>query len=268
MSDDTRTIIDKLIAARANFETVKFDGINPMFKSRYATLKSINDAVDAALVAEGLVPMWKLSVVNGGAGTVFHPSEESLSSGVVSFGCVDPQKAGSAITYGKRYSKSALLGIVAEDDDDGNAASTPAKAKEAPSPAYSPAHTPSAPPASSPASTAPSPGPTAEDTAYVEAQVRLAEAKLKSAGHPDSDDENDCDPGFPDDKGKHWKDGPSKAQIGRIYGMAKSKGMEKGTWKAYIAATYGVTNPYRLHWKQYKEFTEQWMEQWIKDIPF
>lgn len=35
---------------------------------------------------------------------------------------IDPQKAGSAITYGRRYQLSALLNISAEDDDDGNTA--------------------------------------------------------------------------------------------------------------------------------------------------
>jgi hypothetical protein len=34
----------------------------------------------------------------------------------------DPQAMGSAITYGRRYSLSAMLGIVTEEDDDGNAA--------------------------------------------------------------------------------------------------------------------------------------------------
>jgi hypothetical protein len=35
----------------------------------------------------------------------------------------DPQGVGSAITYGRRYGLMAILGMVADDDDDGNAAS-------------------------------------------------------------------------------------------------------------------------------------------------
>ena len=35
----------------------------------------------------------------------------------------DPQGVGSAITYGRRYGLAAIVGIVADDDDDGNAAS-------------------------------------------------------------------------------------------------------------------------------------------------
>ena len=41
----------------------------------------------------------------------------------------DPQGAGSAVTYGRRYSLSAALGVAWDDDDDGNEASTPPKAK-------------------------------------------------------------------------------------------------------------------------------------------
>lgn len=41
-----------------------------------------------------------------------------------------PQGMGSAYTYGRRYGLAALLGIVADEDDDGNAASAPAKAPE------------------------------------------------------------------------------------------------------------------------------------------
>ncbi|MHB1778111.1 MAG: ERF family protein [Acidimicrobiales bacterium] len=38
---------------------------------------------------------------------------------------LDPQGQGSAITYARRYAYCAALGIVADEDDDGRAASTP-----------------------------------------------------------------------------------------------------------------------------------------------
>jgi hypothetical protein len=37
----------------------------------------------------------------------------------------DPQGQGSAVTYARRYAYMAILGLVADDDDDGNAASRP-----------------------------------------------------------------------------------------------------------------------------------------------
>lgn len=50
----------------------------------------------------------------------------------------DAQKVGSAITYGRRYSLIATLGITGDDDDDGHAATQP-PAKRASTPAQEPA---------------------------------------------------------------------------------------------------------------------------------
>jgi len=46
----------------------------------------------------------------------------------------DPQGQGSAVTYARRYAYMAILGLVADDDDDGNAASRP-KVQSQPKPA-------------------------------------------------------------------------------------------------------------------------------------
>jgi len=45
-----------------------------------------------------------------------------VSLAVIPLSKHDPQAMGSAITYGRRYSLSAMLGIVTEEDDDGNMA--------------------------------------------------------------------------------------------------------------------------------------------------
>jgi hypothetical protein len=42
------------------------------------------------------------------------------------------QKMGSAITYARRYSLSAICGIAADEDDDANAASVPSKPQAVP----------------------------------------------------------------------------------------------------------------------------------------
>lgn len=44
----------------------------------------------------------------------------------------DPQKLGSAITYGKRYNLVALFNIMTDDDDDGYSASQSAQKKQYP----------------------------------------------------------------------------------------------------------------------------------------
>jgi len=65
----------------------------------------------------------------------------------------DPQGLGSALTYLRRYALAAVVGVTATEDDDGNAASTPANARvAAPAPRpYIP------PPVSPPAVNAPAP---------------------------------------------------------------------------------------------------------------
>jgi hypothetical protein len=65
----------------------------------------------------------------------------------------DPQGLGSALTYLRRYALAAVVGVTATEDDDGNAASTPANARvNAPAPRpYIP------PPVSMPAVNAPAP---------------------------------------------------------------------------------------------------------------
>ena len=47
---------------------------------------------------------------------------------------IDPQAVGSAITYARRYALSAMIGIVSEEDDDGESAMgrTQTQAKTAP----------------------------------------------------------------------------------------------------------------------------------------
>lgn len=68
--------------------------------------------------------------------TLLHSSGEWLSSEYPLASYPKPQEQGSAITYARRYNVTALLGIAAEDDDDGAAAQTgtPRAAAEKPAP--------------------------------------------------------------------------------------------------------------------------------------
>lgn len=51
-----------------------------------------------------------------------HESGEYISANLSIKGEQTPQGIGSAITYAKRYSFCSILGIIADDDDDGNGA--------------------------------------------------------------------------------------------------------------------------------------------------
>jgi hypothetical protein len=118
-----------VIRARGNFAPVLKTGNNPAFKSRYAPLDSVLEAVMPALSAEGLSISSGLVEENGAWRVLTTLSHVSGGWRVSRFpiGDLAPQKVGSALTYSMRYGVSALLSLAAEEDDDGNAA-TPGKA--------------------------------------------------------------------------------------------------------------------------------------------
>lgn len=106
------------------------DKTNPHFGSKYADLASVMDACREPLAQNGLaVVQTTTSNPDGVAVTtkLLHSSGESIESTfwlpVVQ---KTPQGYGSALTYARRYSLSALVGVAAEDDD-GNAASNAGK---------------------------------------------------------------------------------------------------------------------------------------------
>ena len=116
-----------LVAARKQFNAVVKDKTNPAFRSKYADLASCIDAVDDALVANGIFVFQRTFFDATGVciETVFlHESGERLECGQlhVPASKQDAQGYGSALTYARRYSLCAACGIAPEDDD-GNAAS-------------------------------------------------------------------------------------------------------------------------------------------------
>lgn len=131
---------EALVKLQGAIKTAVKDATNPAFKSKYADLGAVWEAVKPALQANGFVVvqspnfdgdiMWletTLLHVSGERMTGRYPLRPTKP---------DPQGFGSAITYARRYSLSAMLGVVADEDDDGNAASMPAaKAPTAPAPA-------------------------------------------------------------------------------------------------------------------------------------
>ena len=104
---------------------------NPFFKSKYADLPSILDAINEPLQNAGLVIV---SIPdNDGLTTLLLHSEsgEYISANAIMKPVKnDPQAIGSAITYQRRYSIGSILNLNIDDDDDGNKASIKAEQQQ------------------------------------------------------------------------------------------------------------------------------------------
>ena len=127
-SETIGRIADALSKAQGEVETAKRTSRNPFLKSMYADLESVWNACREPLAKNGLAVIQtldgtpeNLSVIT----TLAHSSGEWIRSRLTLKPMkTDPQAVGSAITYGRRYSLAAIVGVAPQDeDDDGNAAS-------------------------------------------------------------------------------------------------------------------------------------------------
>lgn len=119
-------LIESLVKAQSEMTHAAFDQTNPHFKSKFASLKSVIDAIKPALNANGIFFMQVSHPLDHGVGieTIFCKADEKLSTGVVMVPVdkANAQGLGSALTYAKRYSLAMACGIAADVDDDGNGA--------------------------------------------------------------------------------------------------------------------------------------------------
>lgn len=138
------TLKDLAIAVskmQAEIEGAKKTSNNPFFKSAYADLHSVWEAVRTPLTKNNLsviqMPYSDGNLI-GIETTLLHSSGQSMTQ---KFGMVpiknDPQAVGSLITYFRRYSLMAVCGVAPEDDD-GNSASQPVVNRLANNPASKP----------------------------------------------------------------------------------------------------------------------------------
>lgn len=137
-SDSIKELAPALNAAYGELENVDKDGNNPAFKSRYATLAAIINEVRPILAKHGFAVLQspgyaedkKLVIVET---LLIHKSGEWMKSVIaVPVTKADAQGVGSAITYARRYSLAAVLGISQEDDDGNEAVSKPKQRKATP----------------------------------------------------------------------------------------------------------------------------------------
>lgn len=125
-SETLTKIAPALLKAQAEVGNAHNDSTNPHFKSKYASLASYIDAVVPVFNSHGLT-ITQAPAFEGEYACVdtlvLHTSGEWMQSRAMSpISKRDPQGVGSAITYLRRYSLAALA-CIAQEDDDGNAAS-------------------------------------------------------------------------------------------------------------------------------------------------
>lgn len=134
-SENITNIATALAKAQAEINPAVFDASNPHFRSRYATLASVMQACRSALsknqiaVVQGSTVSEKNVIVNT---MLIHASGDFISDDLaIPIAQNTAQAIGSALTYGRRYGLSALVGIVSdEDDDDGESAMPKPNANE------------------------------------------------------------------------------------------------------------------------------------------
>jgi ERF superfamily len=126
-SPEVKELAKALAGFQAEVANVPKNGVNPFFKSKYATLENVIDTIRPTLKKNGL-SFAQFPDGDGLTTILMHTSGEWLeASSAMTVRDATPQGQGSAITYLRRYALSAVLGIATEEDDDGNAAAKPAE---------------------------------------------------------------------------------------------------------------------------------------------
>lgn len=129
-SEQIDKLAEALAKAQGSFGAVVKDKVAQVrsekgnYSYAYADLSSVIDAVRPALSANGLA---YLQMITPGQPAILitrliHSSGQWIESSYPFVMQGRAQEIGSALTYARRYSLTALVGVVAEDDDDGNAA--------------------------------------------------------------------------------------------------------------------------------------------------
>lgn len=124
-SESLKNLATALHKAQGQIKHAVKDSANPFFKSRYADLVSVWDAIRDAFQNNGL-SISQMPDMDGDkpvlVSILMHTSGEFLESRIfLNPQKNDPQGIGSAISYYRRYALQAIAGVCA-DDDDGEAA--------------------------------------------------------------------------------------------------------------------------------------------------
>lgn len=119
-------LMGALAKAQSKIENALKSKKNPFYKSSYADLASVWDVCKEPLSSNGLAVV---QTVEGNQDDMFlvtilgHSSSQWIKSKIpLILTKKDPQALGSCITYARRYALSAMVGVCADEDDDGESA--------------------------------------------------------------------------------------------------------------------------------------------------
>lgn len=124
-----KQIATALLKAQSEMSNPKKGAVNPFFKSKYADLNAIREAVIPILNANGisvLQPIVHVDNKNFVKTILLHESGELMESltEIIYNKINDAQAQGSGISYARRYSLQSFV-CVGADDDDGQKAVQP-----------------------------------------------------------------------------------------------------------------------------------------------
>ncbi len=131
-------LYEAILAVQAEVPTLVKDSENSHFRNRYTSLDAIVKTVGPILHKHKLVWMTLPGTDTNGQPALLYrlahvPTGEVLEGTMpLLLSKQDAQGHGSAITYARRYTLCAVLNLVADDDDDGNAAANGSKANRKP----------------------------------------------------------------------------------------------------------------------------------------
>ena|SRR3990167_2072646 len=124
-SENINELAQALAKAQGQMGPAVFNRQNPHFKSRFADFTSCMDACRKPLSENGLSIMQCSETIDGKPVLITMLAHSSGQWVQAEFPLLtakmDSQGLGSAMTYAKRYSLCAMVGIVADEDDDGEA---------------------------------------------------------------------------------------------------------------------------------------------------
>lgn len=129
-SESITKIAPALLKAQKEMGNAVKDSKNLFYKSKFADLNSVREAVTPALHNNGISILQLNATVSAGLEsnslvqnvvrtTLLHESGEYITSDtpIVCAKSNDPQALGSAISYARRYGLSSMLSVGAEDND-------------------------------------------------------------------------------------------------------------------------------------------------------